>query len=56
MRQRRRERGNARGGATKKRVFHALPDSEIYTSEYICVYIRGEESCFCRVLACVVEL
>ena len=56
MRQRRRERGNARGGATKKRVFHALPDSEIYTSEYICVYIRGEESCFCRVLAFVVEL
>ena len=32
LRERRRERGNARGGATKKRVFHALPHSEIYTS------------------------
>ena len=32
--ERRRERGNARGGATKKRGFHSLPDSEIYTSEY----------------------
>ena len=28
-----RERGNARGGATKSARFHALPDSEVYTSE-----------------------
>ena len=28
------EMGISRGDATKKRGFHALPDSEIYTSEY----------------------
>ena len=29
------ERGNSRGNATKKARFHALPDSEIYTTEYV---------------------
>ena len=29
------DRGNSRKNATKKRGFQALPDSEIYTTEYL---------------------